>query len=74
MSGLQGNPAFTPMHAFLIASQVGLGRIEDGKASAARLLELAPDFTVGGFAKMAFTRAEWIEALVSGLRRAGLPE
>jgi adenylate cyclase len=74
MSGLQANPAFTPMHAFLIASQVGLGRIEDGKASAARLLELAPGFTVGGFAKMAFTRAEWIEALASGLRRAGLPE
>ena len=74
MSGLQANPAFTPMHAFLIASQVGLGRIEDGKASAARLLELAPDFTVGGFAKMAFTRAEWIEAFVSELRRAGLPE
>src|SRR6185312_9720951 len=40
MTGLQANPAFTPMHAFLIASQVGLGRIEDGKASAARLLEL----------------------------------
>jgi hypothetical protein len=58
MSGLQANPAFTPMPAFLIASQVGSGRIEDGRASAARLLELAPDFTVGGFAKIAFTRAE----------------
>ena len=73
-SGLQANPAFTPMHAFLVASQVGLGRIEDAKASAARLLELAPAFTVGGFAKMAFTRAEWMEAMVSGLRRVGLPE
>jgi adenylate cyclase len=73
-SGLQANPGFTPMHAFLIASQIGMGQVEDAKASAARLLEFDPGFTVGGFEKMNFTRPEWIEALASGLRRAGLPE
>jgi len=56
------------------AAWASLGRIEEAKASAQRLLSLEPTFTVGSFVGVNFTSAERLGMLAEALRRAGLPE
>ncbi len=41
---VQANPSFAVAHAYLVASQVGLGNVEAAHAAARRLLEIAPTF------------------------------
>jgi adenylate cyclase len=63
---LQSSPGFSVMHAYLVASQINLGAVDAARAAAQRLLEIAPAFTIGAFARMDFVRP--------ALRKAGLPE
>ena len=71
---IQSNPGFSVMHAYLVASHVNLGRFDAARAAAQRLLEIAPAFTIGGFARMGFVRQALMDAFVQALRKAGLPE
>ena len=71
---IQANPNFSVSHAYLVASQVNLGNLAAARAAAQQLLEIAPDFTVGGFVRMDLFRPALMQALGAALRKAGLPE
>jgi TolB-like protein/Tfp pilus assembly protein PilF len=68
------NPAFSVIHAYLVVGHINLGNHDAASAAAKRLLEIAPDFTVGGFVRMGLFRPPLMEALAAALREAGLPE
>jgi adenylate cyclase len=63
-------------HAFLAATYAQLGQLEDAHAEAAEVLRVNPKYTIGGTQKRVsiFKRAEDIEHIVDGLRKAGFPE
>jgi adenylate cyclase len=62
-------------HAFLAATYAQLGRLEDAHAEAAEVLRLNPRYSIGGTQRRVsvLKRAEDMEHLVEGLRKAGLP-
>jgi hypothetical protein len=62
--------------ALLVASTVRLGKLNEARVAAARLIEATPDFTVAGFERMAqsfLSRPELVAAISSALTEAGLP-
>jgi adenylate cyclase len=63
-------------HAFLAATYAQLGRSEDAQAESAKVMRLNPTYSIGGTQKQVscLKRAEDMEHLVDGLRKAGLPE
>jgi adenylate cyclase len=63
-------------HAFLAATYAQLGQLEDAHAEVAEVLRLNPKYTIGGTQKQvsSFKRAEDIEHVFAGLRKAGFPE
>ncbi len=63
-------------HAFLAATYAQLGQLEDAQAETAEVLRLNPKYSIGATQKRVsvFKRAEDMEHLVDGLRKAGLPE
>jgi adenylate cyclase len=63
-------------HAWLAATYAQLGQLEDARAEAAEVLRVNPTYTIGGTQKRVSTlkRAEDVEHMVAGLRRAGLPD
>lgn len=71
---LQSSPGFSVMHAYLVASQINFGAVDAARAAAQRLLEIAPAFTIGAFARMEFVRPALMDVFVQALRKAGLPE
>lgn len=71
---IEVNPGFSLLHASLVASYSNLGRRDDARAAAARLLEVAPNWTISEFVRMAVVRPQLMEGLASALRKAGLPE
>ncbi|MBB6411916.1 adenylate/guanylate cyclase domain-containing protein [Mesorhizobium sangaii] len=71
---VQSNAGFSLLHATVVASYVNLGRLEAARAAAARLLEVAPGWTIGSFVRMELTRPQLMEGFASALRKAGLPE
>jgi adenylate cyclase len=71
---LQSSPGFSVLHAYLVASHIKLGRPDAARAAAQRLLEIAPAFTIGAFARMGFVRQALMDAFVQALQKAGLPE
>jgi adenylate cyclase len=62
-------------HAFLAATYAQLGRLEDAHVEAAEVLRLNPKYSINGTQKRVsnLKRAEDMEHLVDGLRKAGLP-
>jgi adenylate cyclase len=70
----QANPRFRIPCVLQAASLASLGRIDEAKASAQRLLSLEPTFSVGSFVAVKFTSAERLSMLAEALRQAGLPE
>lgn len=62
-------------HAFLAATYAQLGRLEDAHAEAAEVLRLNPRYSINGTQRRVsnLKRAEDMEHLVDGLRKAGLP-
>jgi len=50
---VQLNPRFNVSHSFLVAAMMALGREEDAKLSAQRLLALDPTFTIKRIAPIA---------------------
>lgn len=62
-------------HAFLAATYAQLGQLEDARAEAAEVLRVNPNYTIGKQRQVSvMKRADDLEHLVDGLRKAGLPE
>lgn len=72
--GIQVNPGFSILHASLVAAYANLDRLDAARAAAARLLEVAPGWTIEGFVRMDVVRPELMQGFASALRKAGLPE
>ena len=69
------NPMFTPSHRVLAASLAFAGRLDEATGVAAQLQVLVPGLTVTRFAnETSFRHREYIDLLLDGLRKAGLPE
>jgi adenylate cyclase len=71
---IQANPGFSVLHATLVAGYANLDRLDAARAAAARLLEIAPAWTIGGFVRMDLVRPELMDGFAVALRKAGLPE
>ncbi|CAN5155012.1 adenylate/guanylate cyclase domain-containing protein [soil metagenome] len=71
---VQSNPPFSVLHFSLVACLVEAGRMDAARAAAARLMELAPGFTVAGVVRMGFLRPHVMTGFADALRKAGLPE
>jgi adenylate cyclase len=70
----QANPQFSPPWIIRVAALAKLGRGDEARASAQRLLELWPNFTVSGSMAIEYTSLEHRAMVAEGLRRAGVPE
>jgi TolB-like protein len=71
---IQENPTFIPLHVFLVASELRLGRLDAARAAADRLIEIAPQFTISGFARMRHLCQSSMEKITESLSTAGLPK
>jgi hypothetical protein len=71
---LQGNPRFSVPAYLKTAALARLGREAEAAASARRVLELQPGFTIASLVDSAFTSPERLAMLAEALRLAGLPE
>jgi adenylate cyclase len=66
--------------AILAADVVGYSALMErneadaARAAAARLLEVAPGWTISGFVKMDLIRPQLMQEFAAALRKAGLPE
>lgn len=68
------NSGFSPAYVYLVASHVNLGNLDAAHAVARRLLEIAPNFSIGGFARMGLFRTPLMEGITAALRTTELPE
>jgi TolB-like protein/Flp pilus assembly protein TadD len=67
-------PGFSVLHGWLAAPLARLGRIEEAKASAARLMALDPHFTIGGWSRAVGLAPAIADEVTGALRLAGLPQ
>ena len=70
----QANPRFSYPQVLQAAALSSLGRVDEAKVVARRVLELEPNFTVAEFVRAHTGRAEIWEPIGDALRRIGLPE
>jgi adenylate cyclase len=70
---VQGHPRSVPEHRFLILALVRLGRIDEARAAAARLLEINPSARISNMRIPSRNRA-FVEEFRDALRAAGMPE
>lgn len=70
---LIANPGFSVPCYLLTAALVRLGHLSEARSSAERLLELQPDFNVGGLVAGNITTDEQMDLLADSLRDVGLP-
>jgi tetratricopeptide (TPR) repeat protein len=72
---VKANPEFSNAYKPLIAAMGQLGLVEEAKPYVEKLMELEPEFTVKGFAKVYPIKKEADrERYMDGLRKAGVPE
>jgi adenylate cyclase len=71
---IQANPRFSLNHALQAAALVRLGRLDEAKTAAARVLECEPGFTIERFVRSHTGRADIWNPIGDALRRLGLPE
>jgi TolB-like protein/DNA-binding winged helix-turn-helix (wHTH) protein len=71
---IQATPGFSVCHMVLVAPLVKLGRLEEAKAAAARLLELQPAFSCSKQMTGVGCAPALAASLSEALRTAGLPE
>jgi tetratricopeptide (TPR) repeat protein len=72
--GVQSNPGFSIPHMLLAAALAGLGRVDEAKLAAARVLVLQPSFSTGEWCAALDPAPEITEPLTELLRAAGLPD
>jgi serine/threonine protein kinase/tetratricopeptide (TPR) repeat protein len=70
----QANPRFSVPVFLLAAALVRLGRLDEARSAAARLLELQPGFTVSGMVTGYAILTKRITMVGDALRELGLPE
>jgi adenylate cyclase len=70
---VQSNPTFSVVHFSLVACLASAGRLDAAEAASARLLDMAPDFTVDSVVRMGFLRPHVMEPFAAGMRKGGLP-
>jgi TolB-like protein/Tfp pilus assembly protein PilF len=70
---IQSGPDFSISHCFLAAPLVKLGRLNEGKAAASRVLALQPSFSSAGFCAALALPAALADPLQAAWREAGLP-
>jgi tetratricopeptide (TPR) repeat protein len=73
-SAIESTPRFSFPHAYLAAALVRLGRGEEAKAVAQRVLALQPTFTVRGVSAIVGHEPAVFSAFAEAWREAGLPE
>jgi tetratricopeptide (TPR) repeat protein len=71
---VQANPRLDSAHTILVASLVELGRLEEAREAARRLLAAFPAFGVAKRRRSGFRQTAQFEAYLAALRRAGLPD
>jgi len=71
---VQSSPGFSIPHLCLVSALVKLGRIDEAKAAAARVLELQPRFSIGEWCAAIDPAPEIAAPLTEALRAAGLPQ
>jgi len=71
---VQLNPRFNVSHSFLVAALMALGREEDAKLSAQRLLALDPTFTIKRFAPIADIEPKVFRPFADAWKAAGIAE
>jgi len=71
---LELNGRFSVSHSNLVASLVGLGRLEDARLAGKRLLEFDPTFSIRRFAMTFGTEPKVFAFFADAWRKAGIPE
>jgi len=71
---IQANPRFSPPYWMRTAALASLGRIDEAKIVAQRLLEVQPQFTVASITSAPFANPEILAALGDALSHVGLPK
>ncbi len=71
---VQANPYWSTSHWLLAATHAKLGRLDAAKASARRVLELEPGFTIGGLCAAFDIHPSLAEPVSEALGMAGLPQ
>ena len=71
---IRSKPGFSVSHMFLAASLAKLGRIEDAKAAAARVMQLQPNFSSNGQCSAIGCVPILAGPLIEAMRAANLPE
>jgi adenylate cyclase len=71
---VQANPRFSPPYWMRAAALANLGRLDEAKLVAQRLLEVQPQFTIASITSAPFANPEILAALGDALRHVGLPE
>jgi len=75
LEALQEAPNWIPAHLLVTSSLVLLGRVDEAKAAAQRVLRLSPGMTLTSRAKlMLFRDHAFRQEFLSTLRSAGIPE
>ena len=71
---VQANPGFDASHALLVGSLVELGRLDEAREAAGRLMAAFPTFRVARLHQAGFRDTGRFEAYLAALRQAGLPD
>jgi tetratricopeptide (TPR) repeat protein len=71
---VHANPGFDVAHALLVASLVELGRLQEARAAALRLMAAFPAFRVSRRRRAGFRDTARFESYLAALRQAGLPD
>jgi adenylate cyclase len=71
---VQANPRFSPPYWMRTAALANLGRVDEAKMIAQRLIEVQPQFTISSITSAPFANPEILAALGNALRGVGLPE
>ena len=71
---IRSKPGFSISYMMLAAALSQLGRIDEAKAAAERVLQLQPNFSSGGQCIAVGAASALATPLVNAMRAAGLPE
>ena len=67
------NPGFSILHGWLAAPLARLGRLDEAKGAATRLLSLDPHFSIGRWSAAVGLAPDIIDDVTDAMRTAGLP-
>ena len=67
------NPGFSMLHGWLAAPLAKLGRLDEAKVSATRLLSLDPQFSIGRWSAAVGLAPDIVDDVTDAMRIAGLP-